>query len=116
MLSDKKTKQVIEKNNLLETEELNKFEQQSGEKNQSLDEFLIEKKLITEEILYNSVANLHNLPFVNLKDKTIPKEVLFLIPEPISNSYQIIAFEKKPEYVSVAMTDPEDLQCNRFFQ
>ncbi|MBU2575550.1 GspE/PulE family protein [Patescibacteria group bacterium] len=116
MLSDKKTKQVIEKNNLLETEELNKFEQQSGEKNQSLDEFLIEKKLITEEILYNSVANLHNLPFVNLKDKTIPKEVLFLIPEPISNSYQIIAFEKKPEYVSVAMTDPEDLQTIEFIK
>ena len=116
MLSDTKTKQVIEKNNLLDTEEIKKYEKEAGEKNQSLDEFLIEKGLITEEILYNSVANLHNLPFVNLKDKTIPKEVLFLIPEPISNSYQIIAFEKTEEYLSVAMTDPDDLQTIEFIK
>ena len=116
MLSDKKTKQAITANNLLEQEQIKDFELKAGAKNQRLDEFLINNNIITEEILYNSVAALHNVPFVNLKDKTIPKEVLFLIPQPLSNSYQVIAFEKTDKHIAIAMPDPEDIQTIEFIK
>ena len=116
MLSDKKTKETIEKNNLIKPEKIQAYEIEAEKKNKRLDEFLIENGIITEDILYNGVATLHNIPFVNLKDKTIMEDVLFLIPEPIANSYQILAFEKTDQHVSVAMTDPDDVQTIEFIQ
>ncbi|PIP66883.1 MAG: hypothetical protein CO042_01275 [Parcubacteria group bacterium CG_4_9_14_0_2_um_filter_41_8] len=116
MLSDNKIKQAIEQNNLLDAERIKQFETKAAEKNQPLDEFLIGNNIITEEILYSSVAMMDNVPFINLKDKTIPKDVLFLIPEPISSAYHIIAFEKTSECVSVAMVDSEDIQTIEFIK
>ncbi len=116
MISDKKTKQVIEKNNLLDPEQIKMYEDEAKKKSKPLDELLVEKDVITEEIIYKGVAALHNIPFVNLRGKTIPKNVLFLIPEPLASSYQIIAFEKTDDHISVAMSDPEDLQTIEFIK
>jgi len=116
MLSDNKTKQVLDKNNLIEKEQIAQYEEEAKKENKPLDDFLIEKGIITEDILYKGVASLHDIPFVNLKDKTIPKNVLFLIPEPLAESYKIIAFEKTDEYLGVAMSDPDDLQTIEFIR
>ncbi len=116
MLSDKKTKEILEKNNLLESEQIKQYQLEAEKKNKHLDEYLISSGLITEDILFNSVATAYNLPFINLKDKAIPKDVLFLIPEPIASSYQIIAFEKTEKALSVAMTDPDDVQTLEFIK
>ncbi|MAG28683.1 hypothetical protein CL632_00855 [bacterium] len=116
MLSDKKTKEILEKNNLLEPEQIKEFSQKAEKKNQQLDVFLIAGNVITEDILYNAVATSHDLPFVNLKDKAINQDVLFLIPEPIASTYHIIAFEKTDKELSVAMIDPDDVQTIEFIK
>ncbi|MBI1961619.1 MAG: Flp pilus assembly complex ATPase component TadA [Parcubacteria group bacterium] len=116
MLSDKKTKEILEKNNLLETNEIADYQAKAEKANQQLDDYLIASGIITEEILYNAVAALHSLPFVNLKDKAIPSDVLFLIPEPIAATYRIIAFEKTGQELSVAMIDPDDVQTIEFIR
>lgn len=116
MLSDKKIKKVIEKNNLLDSKQVALYEEEARKKSQPLDELLIEKGALTEEIIYKGVASLHDIPFINLKDKSIPKNVLFLIPEPLANSYKIIAFEKTENHVSVAMSDPDDVQTIEFIK
>ncbi|MDP6756313.1 MAG: GspE/PulE family protein, partial [Patescibacteria group bacterium] len=92
------------------------FSQKAEKKNQQLDVFLIAGNVITEDILYNAVATSHDLPFVNLKDKAINQDVLFLIPEPIASTYHIIAFEKTDKELSVAMIDPDDVQTIEFIK
>ncbi len=49
------------------------------------------------------------IPFVNLKDRKIPLEVLSLIPEPIARTHSIVAFRKEGTELEVAMLDTEDL-------
>ncbi len=116
MLSDKKTQEIIQKNNLLEAAQVAQYQQEAENKNLQLDDYLLQAGIMTEDILYSAVAAMRNLPFVNLKDVAIDKEALFLIPEPIASNYHVIAFTKTDKDISVAMIDPDDVQTIEFIQ
>ncbi|MDP3995468.1 MAG: ATPase, T2SS/T4P/T4SS family, partial [Patescibacteria group bacterium] len=116
MLSDKKTKEILEKNNLLGPEDIAKRASEAEKKNIQLDDYLLQAGVITEDILYNAVAITHAVPFINLKDQAIDPDVLFLIPEPIAATYHIIAFAKTSAEISVAMIDPDDIQTIEFIK
>ena len=80
MLSDKKIKAILLANKILEPADVEKYSAQAEEKGATLEKFLLTSNLISEDILYNAAAAFYNLPFVNLKNTAIDKEVLFLIP------------------------------------
>jgi type IV pilus assembly protein PilB len=49
-----------------------------------------------------------DVQFIELMDKTIPKEVLGLVPEAIGRKYQAVPFALKEKTLYVGMTDPEN--------
>ncbi len=55
-------------------------------------------------------------PYVDLKQKKIPKEILAKIPEYIARLYQAIPVEEKKGKLVVAMVDPEDYQAIEFIK
>jgi len=114
MLSDNKIQEILKTNNILDEEEIAKYLKDAEIKKESLEQYLLEAQIIDENILYNAVATFYNLPFVNLREKSIDKDILFLIPEPLASTYQIIAFEKSDQALSAAVTDPEDIQTIEF--
>jgi len=116
MLSDKKIKEILQANKILDGAEIDKYLAQSEEKGEPLEKFLLSSNLISEDILYNAAATFYSLPFVNLKNKSIDKEVLFLIPEPVASKYEILAFAKDDQSLSLAMTDPDDVQTIEFIK
>lgn len=58
------------------------------------------------------VTDLHtrqsNIQFIELVDKTIPKDILALVPEPIARKYQAVPFALKEKTLFIGMTDPEN--------
>ncbi len=96
--------------------ELKKMIEEAKNKDISLEEFLINSHLLSEESLYKTIASYFKLPFVNLADKNILKEVLFLIPDSIAQVHQIIAFERDDKKVKVATTEPKDLEMIEFIK
>lgn len=75
---------------------------------------LVSKGLITEDDLRRMQAYVIGIPFVNLKGKKIPFEVLSLIPEPIARNNNIVAFKKDEKTLEVAMLDTDDLAAIDF--
>src|SRR3989338_3718042 len=116
MLSDKKIKAILLANKILEPADVEKYSAQAEEKGATLEKFLLTSNLISEDILYNAAAAFYNLPFVNLKNTAIDKEVLFLIPEPVASKYEILAFAKDGQSLSLALTDPDDVQTIEFIK
>ncbi|HSX42239.1 MAG TPA: ATPase, T2SS/T4P/T4SS family [Candidatus Saccharimonadales bacterium] len=49
-----------------------------------------------------------DVQFIELTGKTIPKNLLSLVPEAIARKYQIVPFLLEGKTLSVAMTDPEN--------
>jgi type IV pilus assembly protein PilB len=80
------------------------------------EDFLVDKKIISEEQLLSLKSELLKVPVVDLQDKQITQDVLNLVPEPIAHRHKVISFAKEEDALSLAMMDPEDLQTKEFIQ
>ncbi len=107
-----KQKKVLSEDKIAELEK----ERLQIKGNVSWEEFLLQKKVMTEDALLTFKSELLNVPVIDLRNQQIPQEVLNLVPEPIAHRHQVISFAKTKDELSLAMTDPEDLQTKEFIQ
>jgi type IV pilus assembly protein PilB len=101
---------------LVTESQLRKAEKEAKKTNQKLGDFLVKQGVVKEEDLSRLQAYILGIPFVNLEEETVPKEVLTIIPEPIARKYNIVAFRKTGRNLEVAMLDPSDLQTIEFIK
>lgn len=80
------------------------------------EDFLLEKKVLSEEDLLKIKAEMLDVPVADLRNVNITQDVLNLVPEPIAHRHKVISFAKTKEELSLAMADPEDLQTRDFIQ
>jgi type IV pilus assembly protein PilB len=80
------------------------------------EDFLIGKKAVTEQQLLALKSQLLSVPVVDLTTQQISQDVLNLVPEPIAHRHQVISFAKTKDELSLAMSDPEDIQTKEFIQ
>lgn len=79
-------------------------------------DFLVSSKKITDEQLRKADAYVNGIPYVNLENIFIPKDVLRIIPESIAKKNNIVAFQKDKDKLKVAMIDPDDLPVIDFIR
>lgn len=96
--------------------ELKKLKDELKRDKLTLEEYLLKKHIVTEEVLYETVAKHLGLPFIDLKNAIIRKDILMAIPEPIAQAHGIIAYDRDDKTVKVATTDPDDLQTFEFLK
>lgn len=114
MFSQEKLKEILLETKAIATKELELYLSEAEKRNQNLENYLISQKIINEEQLYQSASTYFNLPFTNLKNETIRKDILFLIPEPIATTHQVVAFDKNEAELKIATLNPENLQIFEF--
>ena len=108
-VSEGELKEFIIDSGLVSRKEVEDAEQEAKARGQSVGDMLVSKGSLSEDALRRIKAYVLGIPFVNLKDRKIPLEVLSLIPEPIARTHNIIAFKKDGDTLEVAMLDTEDL-------
>lgn len=81
----------------------------------SWEDFLTEKKVVSEEQLLELKSALLNVPVIDLREEELKPEVLSLVPEPIARRHKVISFAADKE-LSLAMVDPTDLQTKEFMK
>lgn len=95
--------------------DIEKYQQQAKQKNKDLETWLVEDSEVVEETkLYELAAEKMSFPFVLLKGKEIKKEILDLVPAPLAQTHQVVAFEKDKNNINLAMLDPGDIQTIEF--
>ncbi len=116
MIEDKKLEKLLIKSNLLGETKIKEALQECKKEQTALFSYLLEKQLVDINALFSQIAAFYELPLIDLKKETIRKDILFLIPEPIAQTHEIIAFNRDDEGVSIATTDPTDLQTIEFLK
>ena len=116
MLSTQQLKKITEQSDIMPPEEFEKFSKEAEKYGKTLENYLIEKKITTSTSLYENAANYFKVPFINLKDQVIRKDVLFNIPEPIATTHQIIAFSADDKEIKIATLDPENIEIFEFIR
>ncbi len=84
--------------------------------NISWEDFLLERKVMTEAQLLEIVSKDSGVDVIDLHDQEIDAEILNLIPEPLAHRHRVISFAKKDNDLSLAMTDPSDIQIKEFIK
>jgi len=116
MFTNKQLKNILTESDILKLEDFEKLEAEAAAEQKDIADYLIEKKLVTLPMIYESAANYFKVPFINLKNQNIRKDVLFLIPEPISTTHNIIAFDASSTEVKIAVLDPDKIQIFEFLK
>lgn len=115
-ISDNHLKNFLLESEIIPADALATVEKEALATKQKLGELLVQKGLLHEEQLRKTYAYLLGIPFVNLENQYVAREILNIIPEPIARKHNIVAFEMDGRKIKVAMLDPEDLQTIDFIR
>lgn len=116
VLDVSKLKKFLVDSKLVDPKNLELAEADSKETGRRLDEVLLRRNLVSEEILAKAKAYVLGIPFVDLTHHNILPEVIKIIPESIAKNNNIVAFRQSGNVLEVAMLDPADLQTIDFIK
>jgi type IV pilus assembly protein PilB len=108
-VSESELKEFILDSGLVPRKDVETAQVEAEKRKQSVGDILLAQGALTPDALRRIKAYVLGIPFVNLKDRKVPIEVLSLIPEPIARTHSIIAFRKENGELEVAMLDTEDM-------
>src|SRR3989338_7110618 len=91
------------------------YEEAVGKKT-SVGSVLVSQGKLSEDDLRKMQGYILGVPFVDLKNEHLDREILSLIPEPIARSHNIVAFKRSSDTLEVAMTDTDDLAAIDFIK
>ncbi len=83
---------------------------------QNVSDILISQGTINQDYLIDLLSKFFNTPRVKVSGKEINFDFLNLIPEDIARARNAIIFDKKDDYIYLAVTDPTDLESINFIQ
>ncbi len=114
MLDQKTIKKILTQQNLVAEDGFDKLVKEAKSKKKPLDIYLIEKKIVTEETLYEMAAQEKNIPFINLKESPIRKDILFTISESLARTHETISFDGDDNKLKIATLQPDNVQLVDF--
>jgi type IV pilus assembly protein PilB len=97
--------------NFITKEDLIKARAESTSANRNLFDYLVSERYLTEEDITKARGLFFNLPYVDLRNKNISKEVIETASRPTITTYKFIPFELADGVLKVALTDPTDLSA-----
>ena len=116
-ISDQTIESILKGGGVIDESQLADLKLLAERSKQTLQEAIIEQKVLSEEDLTKLISDYIGVPFVRIEPKDIPEEVLKRIPEHIARQYNVVLFEKNDdESLSLAMEDPDDVQALNFIQ
>src|SRR6056297_761722 len=109
---DRQVLDILVDRDILPKNKLNTISNELERKADSnLDSLLKRRKIVEEEDLDKIKAEILGKEYVSLLDREIPGDILNLIPIDISENYQMVAFDKQGDEISVGMVNPLDHQA-----
>ena len=116
-ISDNTIEKILKQGGILTESQLADLKMTAERSKRTLQETIIEDKVLEERELAKLVGDYIGTPFVEIEPKDIPDEVLKRIPEHIARQYNVVLFAVDEDGAPMlAMEDPDDVQALNFIQ
>lgn len=106
---DKKLASILVKNGLKTEEEVSELLDRASGENKSLNEYIIENEIISEDLVTSCIALEMNIPPVDLNKYKVPPDVLEILPEDLANYYHVLPLAKIGSKLTIAVANPFDV-------
>ncbi|HCM52730.1 TPA: hypothetical protein DIS57_02135 [Candidatus Wolfebacteria bacterium] len=114
MIPDEQLKQVIK--GFVSEEALANAGELAAREKIPLYESIVKMDLMSDRHLGGLVAEFLTIPFVQLSEVAIPKDVLDIVPEAVARKQAVIVFNKNADGLHVAMADPDAIEIIEFIK
>jgi type IV pilus assembly protein PilB len=101
---------------LLSEDQLTVASERADLEETTLRDAILWHNFLSDEELGKIVAEHFHVTFVRLKEKSIPEDVLHIIPEIVAKKNHAIIFSVESESISLATSHPENLQFFNFLE
>ena len=109
-IQDRLAKLLVEEG-LVQESKIELAIKEAGLNKQSLMSYMIEHKLLDNEILVHATSHVSGIPYVNLENTTIPQETLDLISVDIAERNMAVPIAEVQGRIAVAMLDATNIQA-----
>lgn len=115
-LTDAQIKEAIIRSGFVTEQEVNEAEKIAHDQNRSTIDILVERGIILEKFLGQTLANYLGFSYADLKNRNITDSLLKLIPEKLASDKRVIAFDKKNGSLYLAMENPKDIETIEYIK
>jgi len=98
-------------NQMLTQEQIIEFKEEAKAYKKNIEEILVNKKIISLEDLTKFKATVYNLPYENLQEKSIDKDIINIISKEVAENYKIVCFSKDGQKIKVGIIDPDNFKA-----
>lgn len=117
MLPDRIAEKIAKQSADIDSEQLKVLKDQADAEKKSLQDVIIDSKLLTENDFTRLYAARIDVPVAEYNPATINRDILQLIPEASARQYHAVAFDQdENSTVLVALEDPDDVQTISFLR
>ncbi len=112
--NQKQVEEYLVSNKYLTTEKLNELKTKAKTSSTPLFGLLVYEGHVPNEALTKAIAKVNRIPYVNLSDAKIEKEILRLLPKEIAQRYMAVPLGMVNDRLVVAMLDADNVQAVDF--
>lgn len=105
---------LVRLSQLIPTDDLEAAAKTASHLNVPLQDVLIGRRLISKDKLGDLIATNLGIGYINLKDVTIPKQVLSLLKEELAQERKVVPIGRDGYILHLAMMDPSNLETINF--
>lgn len=110
----KQVEQALISKNLLDADLAKRLRQKATDQSTPFLQLLVTEGGISNEVLTKTIANVTNVPYVNLSNAKVDANVLALLPQDIAELYMTIPLGEMQHRLVVAMLDADNIQAVDF--
>lgn len=112
--NQKQVEQTLVDDGFLTQADLDEAKVKAEKDNKPFFEMLVQESKVSNEALTKVMAKVNHVPYVNLLDARIDKDVLRLLPKDIANRYMAVPLGQIEQKLVVAMLDADNVQAVDF--
>ena len=109
-LTNDAIKDAVVKSGFVTEDDLKQAEKIAHDQNRSLMDIVIERGILVEKFLGQILAETLGYPYIDLRNKIIPDEILNLLDEKFASDRRVLVFDKHEKTLSLAMENPDDIE------
>jgi len=102
---NKEILELLKQENILNESQIAEAEKKAQAEGQNIEDILIKDKLVDSEKLVEVKAKFRGMPYVNLMERDVAKDVLNIISPEVAKNYRVICFNKEKNQIDVGILD-----------
>ena len=110
----KESDQILDKlleEGTIDKEQYQEVKQEIQQGKEKLDDILVNKGITDQEKLTQIRAELNNMPYMDLSNRTLEKEALNTVSYDVAKYYRIVCFEVTKDTLKIGMVDPSNFKA-----